>query len=122
MIPLLIYVCVPLAGIALYVVARRRMIAAVPQPRPEVGLFLVFACYGSLVLVLLTGLFWQWSGMASLGTVVLLTAGFPALLARAWLRDHRQASVFHERIRWASIGFVPALLLVTAVLALRFRG
>ena len=39
---------------------------------PTTALFIIFATYGGLLLVAMTTLFWEWSGMASLGTLYLI--------------------------------------------------
>ena len=39
---------------------------------PIIEIFILFSTYGGLLLVTLTTLFWQWSGMASLGTFYLI--------------------------------------------------
>ena len=67
MIPALIYVLVPALGVGSFLYVRSQMLrSAVPQP-PVTTWFWLYFSYGGLLLVLLTGAFWKWSGMASLG-------------------------------------------------------
>ena len=118
MIPLLIYVCVPAVAIVGYTATRKRMLRARIESPPERGLFLVFACYGALLLGLLTALFWEWSGLASLGTIVMLGGCVVLLVQAAYLSPRRKLSIFHDRIWLASIGFIPAILLAAMIVAL----
>jgi hypothetical protein len=69
---LLIHLLVPLAGIIVYVRLCRRLSAQGESPVVLLLLFLLFFCWGGVLLVALTELFWYWSGMASLGTFFLL--------------------------------------------------
>lgn len=92
-----IHLLVPAAGLASYLVLHRRLTATGSSPVFLAQLFLLFFCYGGVLLVLLTGLFWQWSGMASLGAFFLILAApvllFPALLS---LRSQKNHSPVHR--------------------------
>ena len=50
---------------------------------PFVPLFLLFVTYGGWLIVLLTKLFWVWSGMATLGIAYLILTAFLAAALRA---------------------------------------
>ena len=82
-----IHILVPASGVVLFVnLCRRMREASVPDP-PFIQLFILFFTYGGLLLVLLTAMFWKWSGMASLGVgylaiiapfvLIVSLAGFP---------------------------------------------
>jgi len=58
------------------------------QNKPEVELFMIFATYGGLLLVILTELFWKWSGMASLGTFYLIL-GAPIVMGLIFYRHNK---------------------------------
>jgi len=78
-IGLTIYLIIPLSGLFGFLLLRIRMKKENVQNRPDIELFIIFATYGGLILVVLTELFWSWSGMASLGTFYLLS-GAPIVM------------------------------------------
>ncbi len=67
-----IHLIIPAMGFGAYLLVCRRLFAQGASRFFLAQIFLLFACYGGLLLVLLTSLFWEWSGMASLGTLFLL--------------------------------------------------
>ncbi|MBA3882162.1 MAG: hypothetical protein H0X73_05440 [Chthoniobacterales bacterium] len=69
---LLIHAAVPLFGIVAYIWLCRRLHLHGESPAVFALLFPLFCCWGGVLLVTLTALFWYWSGMASLGTFFLL--------------------------------------------------
>lgn len=74
-----IHLLVPAAGMAVYLLLSRRLLAAGASLLFLAQLFLLFVCYGGVLLVVLTIWFWEWSGMASLGFTFLML-GAPVLL------------------------------------------
>jgi hypothetical protein len=73
-IALAIHLILPLTGLLCFLQLKKRMkIENIPNA-PIIEFFIVFVTYGGLLLVALTSLFWQWSGMASLGTFYLIFA------------------------------------------------
>lgn len=107
---LAIHAVVPAAGVAVYIWLLRRMRAAgVPAP-PDVALFMVFATYGGLLLVVLTASFLSWSGAASLGFGYLALAAPFVMAGTAFnLRERRTASPYHAATFLAAAGYVPVL-------------
>lgn len=87
-----IHLLIPAVGLVAYLVLCRRLIAAGASALFLAQLFLLFVCYGGVLLVLLTHLFWQWSGMASLGFFFLILAApvllFPVLLSLWKQKNH----------------------------------
>lgn len=67
-----IHVFVPAGGVLAYFIVLHRMKKEHTPYPPFRSLLMVFANYGGVLLVLLTGLFWKWSAMASLGTAYLV--------------------------------------------------
>jgi hypothetical protein len=68
----------------------------VPSP-PALALFAIFATYGGLLLVILTTLFWVWSGAASLGTFYLILGALVVMGIIAWHFHGKQAlSLYHR--------------------------
>ena len=73
-ITLTIHLILPLIGLFYFIRLRTRMKKEEIQNAPIIELFMIFATYGGLLLVVLTALIWKWSGMASLGTLYLILA------------------------------------------------
>ncbi len=67
-----IHLIIPLVGLLSFLQLKNQMKRENIQNPPTTELFVVFATYGGLLLVVLTALFWQWSGMASLGLFYLI--------------------------------------------------
>ncbi len=74
-IAVLIHLVVPLAGLLTYMGLVRRIKKENVVDPPVLDLFLIFATYGGLLLVVLTSLMWKWSALASLGTFYLILVG-----------------------------------------------
>ena len=104
---------VPFFGFIAFVLLCRRMRRTdIPSP-PVLHYFILFATYGGWLVVLLTGLFWEWSGMASLGVVYLvLVAPFVTGALAFSLRGRCTLSSFHRAAYTASLVY-SGLMLVT---------
>jgi hypothetical protein len=93
-----IHLLVPAAGVVAYLALCRRLVVAGASPMFLAQLFLLFVCYGGAFLVVLTSLFWYWSGMASLGVFFLILAApillFPVLLSLWKQKSH------HSHTAW----------------------
>jgi hypothetical protein len=97
-------ILVPLLGVLVFVLLCRRMRRAQIQSPPFFYYFILFATYGGCLMVLLTALFWEWSGMASLGCLYLmLVAPFVTAGIAFRLRGSHSLSVFHRVAYIASI-------------------
>src|SRR2546430_1401575 len=108
---ILVFVLIPLVGVALYVWLCRTMSKRdIPEP-PYISYFVLFAHGGIWFLLLLTGALWGWSGMSSIGLFYLLfISPFPAAASAFILYGVRRDSAFH---RWAfrlSAGYTLAIL------------
>lgn len=92
-----IHLIVPLTGLtAFYFLTRKIRLDGIVDPTLIISLFLMFATYGGLLLVLLTEFFWLWSGMASLGTFYLiLGAPFVMGVISYFNFKGRHKSVYH---------------------------
>jgi len=87
--------------------------------RPTIELFIIFATYGGLVLVILTELFWQWSGMASLGTFYLILAApivMGVIVYRNW--HIRTISKYHSWVNILGLTYVVIVPVITIMLFL----
>ena len=97
-IGLTIHLILPLTGL-LYFLRLKKQIKNKNIPNtPTTELFIIFSTYGGLLLVLLTTLFWQWSGMASLGTFYLIFAA-PIVMGIIAYR-HRQTKLISKYHYW----------------------
>ena|SRR5687768_8213002 len=80
---------------------------------PVLELFILFATYGGMLLVILTALFWEWSAMASLGTFYLVLIAPVAVGSLAWwYRTRRKESKYHRLTFDLSVGYFAALPLL----------
>ena len=104
---------VPLLGVVVFGLLCRWMCRArVPSP-PFLSYFILFATFGGWLVVLLTALFWEWSGMASLGVFFLALVTPFVTAALAWsLRRRRALSSFHRSAFIASIGYSSVMILL----------
>jgi hypothetical protein len=96
LIATLIHLVVPLAGLLLFLRLKHQMYQQqIPDP-PITVLFLVFVTYGGWLMVILTGLFWQMSGMVTVGLAYLLLVAPLLMPVLAWcLYPARAKSKFH---------------------------
>lgn len=89
------------------------------QSPPILAFFVLFATCGGWLVVLLTDLFWKWSGMASLGFFYLtLIAPFVTAGFALGLRKRRGLSPYHKTAYIASIGSSAVTILVDVIRAL----
>ncbi len=72
LIAIIIHLIIPLIGLICFLWLNRHIKEEKITNAPTTELFLVFLTYGGLLLVMLTTLFWKWSGMASLGIFYLI--------------------------------------------------
>lgn len=109
---------VPLLGLMMFLWLCRRMKRKAVQSPPILAFFVLFATCGGWLIVLLTDLFWKWSGMASLGVFYLtliapfVTAGFALSL-----RKRRRLSPYHQTAYIASISSSAVTILVDVIYA-----
>jgi len=86
---IIIHLLVPIVGLLSYILLIRKIkIEKINNP-PNIDFFLIFATYGGLLLVILTTAFWEWSGMASLGTFYLIIGG-PIVMGIIAYRNYRK--------------------------------
>jgi len=109
-------ILVPLLGVILFVLLCRRIRRARIQPPPFGQYFILFVAYGGWLMVLLTALFWEWSGIASLGFFYLvLIAPFLTAGAAFSLRRRYASSVFHRVAFIASLVYSGLMVVTIAV-------
>src|SRR5215467_15137034 len=86
----------PLAGLKVFFWLRERMFEERIQRPPVAPLFIIFATYGGWLMVVLTSLFWRWSGMAALGLFYLVLVAPVAMTVLAIiLYRQRRLSGYH---------------------------
>lgn len=113
---LIIHSLIPAIGLVVFLFLAKRMTQADLPGGLVLELFLLFATYGGLLLVVLTSLFWQWSGMPLLGVLYLVFVA-PLIMAYIIYREYRNrtASTYHKWIALSSgiyLIIMPALLIV----------
>jgi hypothetical protein len=98
-IALTIHLIIPLIGLLYFLRLRKQMKRENIQNAPTTELFIIFATYGGLLLIVLTTLFWQWSGMASLGTFYIILGAPIAMSIIAYKYRHlKTISKYHNWI------------------------
>ena len=101
-----IHVLVPLLGLTAFVLLCRKMRRNHIQSPPFLCWLVLFATFGGWLMVGLTALFWDWSGMASLGVAVLiLLAPFLTAGVAIRLRKRQTLSAFHRSAYFASVAY-----------------
>ena len=117
LIPILIYVLIPLAGLKLYLNLCKKMNEKGVKDAPFVELFLLFVNYGGWLLIFLTLICWYWSGMALLGAAYLFfVSPIITLFISVRLHFRRNLSSFHSSILLANIVY----LVLTSILVIIF--
>ncbi|WP_282179653.1 hypothetical protein [Maribacter stanieri] len=98
-IAIIIHIVFPLAGFVAFVLLTKKMKNQKVEKRPTIDLFFIFVNYGGLLFVILTELFWQWSGMASLGLFYLVLAA-PIIMGIIAYRNFKNKglSKYHDTI------------------------
>ncbi|HWZ57946.1 MAG TPA: hypothetical protein VNW46_03135 [Gemmatimonadaceae bacterium] len=113
----LIYLALPAAGVGVFWFLRSRMRQAGVDRRLIWLLFLCFFYYGGLAQVILTVLFWEWSGLASLGVLAIIFAAIGLPFGAAYLTRRLPAQPYKRPVLGAALLFpvaVGVLYLVTA--------
>ncbi len=112
---ILVNFVVPLAGLKVFLSLRERMLERQIERPPVVPLFIIFASYGGLLMVVLTVLFWRWSGMASLGVFYLvLVAPIAMTVLAVMLYRQRRLSPYHF-VSFIACGAYPCVIVPTVV-------
>ena len=109
-------ILVPLLGVIVFVLLCRRMRQTNVQSPPFFYYFILFATHGGWLIVLLTALFWEWSGMASLGVFYLvLVAPFVTAGIAFSLRGCYALSVFLRAVFIASMVYSGLMVMTLGV-------
>jgi hypothetical protein len=109
----LIHLVVPGACLLWYLSLVRTMLNRDIKSPPVFSLFLIFATWGSLLVLILTRFFWYWSGMATVGLAYLILLApimMSVLAVRSYLQ--RNLSRFHRGALAASASYVPVIAIV----------
>jgi hypothetical protein len=85
---IVIHLLIPFLGLLTYILLIRKIKKEKISNPPNLDFFLFFATYVGLLLVMLTTVFWEWSGMASLGTFYLIIGG-PIVMGIIAYRNYR---------------------------------
>jgi hypothetical protein len=99
-----IHLIIPLMGLLSFLQLKHKMKRENIQNAPTTELFIIFATYGGLLLIVLTALFWQWSGMASLGLFYLILGAPIAMGFIAYTqREQKTISTLHNWVYNSSL-------------------
>lgn len=116
-IAIFIHFVIPLIGIVLFLKVKKNIQKKNIDSPPLKEVFFLFFTYGGLVIVLLTSLFWVWSGLASLGVFFLeLIAPIVMLILVFKFKNKRNRSVYHKQVFYFSLLYfliAPILLFIT---------
>lgn len=120
-IALSIHLIIPFIGLLYFLRLKKKMKSENVQDAPTTELFIIFATYGGLLLVTLTTILWQWSGMASLGTFYLVI-GAPIAMGVIAHRQKKKVniSIYHKWTNNLSISYfiiAPITLLILFLIA-----
>lgn len=117
--PIIIYFLVPIIGLALFFYTNKNL-----KPRSKKELFtlkllIAFGCMGGLTLVLLTLLFWELSGLASVGIAFLIFIA-PILMALIGYDSYNKREDKAENILFklsvSYFALLPLILLIGLIL------
>lgn len=99
-----IHFLVPIIGLLYFLRLRNQMIQSQITNPPVLELFLVFAIYGVLLILLLTALFWEWSAAALLGTLFSIFIA-PILMAfiSVRLKMAKPSTSYHLALQKAAV-------------------
>lgn len=87
-----IHIIIPCLGLAYFLLIRSKMLRKEVSNPPIIEFFILFTSYGGLLLVVLTHLFWQWSGMATLGALYLVLLA-PVIMFIMLLRVRKKIKI-----------------------------
>lgn len=116
-----IHLLVPAAGVVGYLLLCRRLLATGASFLFLAQLLLLFVCYGGGLLVVLTSLFWEWSGMASVGCFFLML-GAPVLLLPVSISLRKARASFAHRVAFRACMIYYFLLLALVGVVPFMRG
>jgi hypothetical protein len=120
-IPVILYVIFPMAGLAglcrlVYLMEREQITAP-----PVVGYAWLFFCVGGWLLIGLTKTLWYWSGMATLGLFFLIFASPSVTLMILLIQGkHANQSVYHRFGFWATLVYLGVSSIVEGVFLLKY--
>lgn len=102
----IIHLVLPLIGLIVFILLTKRMKKENLSKSTKSELFIVFINYGGLLLISLTTLLWQWSGMASIGAAYLIFAAPIAMGIIAYNnKKKKDKSIYYYWIYKASLSY-----------------
>ena len=100
---LTIHLIIPLLGIIMFIKQIRELKDIDEHPK-IIEYFLIYFTYGGLLILILTNLFWAWSGMTSLGAIYLVLI---APIIMAFIAQNNYEKRYHSKhfrlIYWSSV-------------------
>ncbi len=113
---LFIHLLIPALGLVAYLKVYLDLKKEQVSPFVIKGYFFLFFHYGGVLVVILTHFFWEWSGMASIGTMYLcsiapIIMGVISFKLRYMFRQLR----YHNILFWGGLVYM-VLILVTVLI------
>ncbi len=115
LIPIVIYVLLPIIGIIFFIYTNNKLKSNKQRELFTFKLFILFGCFGGLLLLLLTTLFWKWSGMASIGSILLFTIA-PIFMFGIGYDSYKKKDDVSEKILFQS-SFLYMIMLMLIIVA-----
>lgn len=113
---LTIHLVIPIIGIIVFLLLKRKMNTEKTPHAPTLQLFLIFGTYGIVIILLLTSLMWKWSGMASLGAIASVSIGPAIMVGTAFSTfNERNLTKYHKLTFWLSIAYIGSVLAIVLV-------
>lgn len=118
-IPISIYILTPIIGLVLFLFTNKILKPNEKKELYTLKLLIAFVNIGGLTLLLLTTLFWKWSGLASLGTAYLILIA-PILMAviafDSFKKRKNQAENKLFKLSVSYFIFLPLIFLIAIIL------
>jgi hypothetical protein len=114
-LPLVIHLLVPISGVIYFFVVRHKMNRELGEGVHEFHLFFEFFCYGGLLAVTLTDLFWEWSGAASLVMFFLITVAPVGMAVIGYQNSKKKEARSHFILFLGGVLYIPVLIATFAI-------
>lgn len=118
-IPISIYILTPIIGLVLFFYTNKNLKPNEKKELYTLKLLIAFGNIGGLTILLLTTLFWKWSGLASLGTAFLIFIA-PILMAiiayDSFKKRKNQAEDKLFKLSISYFVFLPLIFLIAIIL------
>lgn len=101
---------IPIIGVAMFWRTLCKMKDELGHQAPGTQLFLLFAHYGIILLLMLTTVLWGWSGMSSLGLIYLLFVSPLFIIPIITSNAKKTGSGYYRYLQRAAVYFYPIMI------------